>query len=277
MFGVTRTIGPWLPVSAVADTNLRHAMPELDSADRRRIIRGVWDNLGRTAAELPHLPVLQRTADGPGWECRDDTELRKLKARSGPAILFSGHLANWEIGLSVAATLDLRVSWFYRAASNPVVDRLLGYRGRAVPAQRPAVMAGAAVLGPRRSGVRREHLAVLQRLEADDGRSPAHPSVGGKADSKSATLLANLDRKILGSSQKEHRWVSRHHRVFAQSCLGPDLSLLLSEGKTSHRPAGISAARRGAFAGGSEIENNPATFPSALTLKTLMLPLTFER
>src|SRR5260370_6125947 len=86
---VTRTIGPWLPVSEVADTNLRHAMPELGSADRRRVIRGVWDNLGRTAAELPHLPALQRTADGPGWECRDDTELRKLKARSGPAILVS--------------------------------------------------------------------------------------------------------------------------------------------------------------------------------------------
>jgi KDO2-lipid IV(A) lauroyltransferase len=105
--------------------NLRRVMPELDAAARRQIIRGVWDNLGRTAAELPHLVLLQRTADGPGWECDDDSQLRMLRASGGPAILFSGHLANWEIGLSVAATLGLRVSWFYRPASNPVVDRLL--------------------------------------------------------------------------------------------------------------------------------------------------------
>jgi Kdo2-lipid IVA lauroyltransferase/acyltransferase len=122
---VARTIGPWLPVSGVADSNLRHAMPELDAAARRRIIQGVWDNLGRTAAELPNLALLQRTTEGPGWECDDDTELRRLQASGGPAILFSGHLANWEIGFSVAATLGLRVSWFYRAASNPAVDRLL--------------------------------------------------------------------------------------------------------------------------------------------------------
>ena len=122
---VVRTVGPWLPVSGVADTNVRRAMPELDAGSRRRIIRGVWDNLGRTAAELPHLASLQRTAEGPGWECDDDAELLRLQARGGPAILFSGHLANWEIGLSVAAAIGLRVSWFYRPASNPVADRLL--------------------------------------------------------------------------------------------------------------------------------------------------------
>src|SRR5205085_3990961 len=89
---VLRTIGPWLPVSEIADTNLRHAMPELDSAGRRRVIRGVWDNLGRTAAELPHLGALQQTAEGgPGWECSNYEALQTLQARGVPALLFSGH------------------------------------------------------------------------------------------------------------------------------------------------------------------------------------------
>jgi KDO2-lipid IV(A) lauroyltransferase len=47
---VARAVGPLLPVSRVADANLRRALPELDSAARRRVIRGVWDNLGRTAS-----------------------------------------------------------------------------------------------------------------------------------------------------------------------------------------------------------------------------------
>ena len=122
---VARKLGPWLPVSRVADANLRNGLPELDAAARRRVIRGMWDNLGRTAAELPHLAALERTTAGPGWECADDTELRALQVRGGPALLFSGHLANWEIGLPVAASLGLSVSWFYRAASNPLADRLI--------------------------------------------------------------------------------------------------------------------------------------------------------
>jgi KDO2-lipid IV(A) lauroyltransferase len=114
-----------LPVSRVAAENLRRAFPDLDAAERRLVVQGVWDNLGRTAAELPHLPSLRRTTDGPGWECGDDRELRALQARGGPALLFSGHLANWEIGLPVAASLGLSVAWFYRPASNPVSNQVM--------------------------------------------------------------------------------------------------------------------------------------------------------
>ncbi len=122
---VARKVGPWLPVSRVADANLRRALSHLDAAARTKVIQGVWDNLGRTAAELPHLATLQRTTAGPGWECTDDTQLRALQERGGPALLFSGHVANWEIGLRVAASLGLTVSWFYRAASNPLADRVI--------------------------------------------------------------------------------------------------------------------------------------------------------
>lgn len=123
--GFARALGKVLPNSQIADCNLRLAMPELDAAARRRIIGDVWENLGRTAAELPHVGALQRTESGPGWECEDDSVLQALKAKGGPAILFSAHLANWEIGFPVAAQLGLSVSWFYRAASNPLTDRMI--------------------------------------------------------------------------------------------------------------------------------------------------------
>ena len=130
---VARAIGPWLPASRVALGNLAFAMPELSPAARRGVMRGAWDNLGRTAAELPHLKTLRRTAAGPGWECDDDSTLAWLKRRGGPAILFTGHIANWEIGFPVAASLGLDVSWFYRPASNLLVDQVIqGLRRDAV-------------------------------------------------------------------------------------------------------------------------------------------------
>jgi Kdo2-lipid IVA lauroyltransferase/acyltransferase len=128
----------------VAEVNLARALPELDAPGRRRVVRGVWENLGRTVAEMPHVGALRRTVAGPGWECEDDSELRALRDRGGPAILFSGHLANWEIGLPVAAAIGLSVSWFYRAASNRAADAAIqDMRRRAMGADVPMFAKGA--------------------------------------------------------------------------------------------------------------------------------------
>ena len=122
---VARSIGPWLPVSQVADGNLALALPRLDAAARRQIIRGVWDNLGRTVAELPHVARLEQTASGPGWEIEGESIVRALAATGGPAIFFSGHLGNWELLPRAASHFGLSLASFYRAAANPAVDRLI--------------------------------------------------------------------------------------------------------------------------------------------------------
>ncbi|MBV9537600.1 MAG: lauroyl acyltransferase, partial [Acidisphaera sp.] len=89
---IARTIGPRLPVSAVADANLRQAFPELSPAARARLVRGVWENLGRTVAELPHLGRLDFNDAGPGWEVDGAEHAIGLIERGGPAILISAHL-----------------------------------------------------------------------------------------------------------------------------------------------------------------------------------------
>ncbi len=122
---VARTLGPRFMVSRVADRNLRHALPELTEAERCKIIRAMWDNLGRTSAELPHLSVLFRTCEGPGWEIEGEEHIERLKGANVPVIFFSGHFGNWEMILPIAAGLGLTVSGFYRAASNAHVDVMI--------------------------------------------------------------------------------------------------------------------------------------------------------
>ena len=121
---VMRRLGPLLPASRVADRNLRQALPDLDEADRRRVIRGVWDNLGRTIAELPHLAGFARTGSGPGWEIVGEQHLAALHG-DRQALFFSGHLGNWEMVLPIAAGLGLKVAGFYRAASNARIDAVI--------------------------------------------------------------------------------------------------------------------------------------------------------
>ena len=50
-----RTVGPHIPVSARAVKNLSAAFPEKSPAEIAAIVRAMWDNLGRVAAEYPHL------------------------------------------------------------------------------------------------------------------------------------------------------------------------------------------------------------------------------
>ncbi len=144
---IARAIGPLLPVNRVGHANLRLALPELDAQARRRILRAMWDNLGRTAAEMPHLASFRRTMSGPGWECPDDRPMRAVRDAGGPALVFSGHIGNWEIGFPAAAGFGVRIAWLYRAASNRAVDRL-------IQAQRAGATGGVAMFPKGAAGAR---------------------------------------------------------------------------------------------------------------------------
>ncbi len=119
-------LGPRLPVSRVAETNLRLALPEIDAPARAAILRNVWRNLGRVAFELPYLPSLKRTPSGPGFEVVGDDQLEAIARDGGPAIFFAAHIGNWEFCPLSAADHGLRMSNFYRAAKNTAVDELIG-------------------------------------------------------------------------------------------------------------------------------------------------------
>lgn len=121
-----RVVGPLLPSSRIIIRNLELAMPELGASERRRIMRGVWENLGRTMGELPHLANLkENTPTGPGFEVQGAEYLAQVVARGGPVLFVSGHIGNWEMLPPAVARHGAAFASFYRAAGNPLVDALL--------------------------------------------------------------------------------------------------------------------------------------------------------
>jgi KDO2-lipid IV(A) lauroyltransferase len=196
---VARSIGPWLAVSRVADANVRLALPGLDTPARRTLIRGVWDNLGRTVAELPHLPNLRATPRGPGWELVGAEQLAPLRAAGGPAILFSAHLANWELLTAIAATHGVVPAVVYRPASNPIADRMINaIRREAIGARVKMFPKGAegarGVLAHLRGG---GVLAMLADQKMNDGIAAplfGHPSMTASAG---AALALRFRCKLL--------------------------------------------------------------------------------
>ena len=168
---VARAVGPLLPVTRVAEINLRLALPELDAAGRRQVIRGAWENLGRTVGEFPHLSKLKRTASGPGWEVVGEQIILDLAARGGPAIFFSGHIGNWEMLPVGSAAFGVAFSSMYRAAANPAVDALVTQlRQDAIGVKVPMFSKGAAGAKAAMSHLRAGgYLGLLMDQKLNDG------------------------------------------------------------------------------------------------------------
>ena len=118
-----RALGPRLPVNELARKNLERAFPEKAAGEIGNIITGMWDNLGRTAFEYPHLDRL-KIYDGDIVEVTGTDIIDALKNDGKPGIFFAGHLANWEIQPLSVTQWGLPVHLVYRAPNNPLMENL---------------------------------------------------------------------------------------------------------------------------------------------------------
>ncbi|MBO0754896.1 MAG: lipid A biosynthesis lauroyl acyltransferase [Bradyrhizobiaceae bacterium] len=137
-----RSIGPRLRENRVGYENLRAAFPEKSAAEIEKILRGVWDNLGRVAAEFAHLDRLCGK-EGEVWpfvEYAPDSlaRFKHLRSDGKPALVFAAHLANWELPAVIAAKNGLDTMVLYRrpnigAVADAVIDIRQGSMGTLVP------------------------------------------------------------------------------------------------------------------------------------------------
>ncbi|MBV9969143.1 MAG: lipid A biosynthesis lauroyl acyltransferase [Xanthobacteraceae bacterium] len=128
-----RTIGPWLPEHRTGRANLRAAFPEKSDAEIETILRGVWDNLGRTGAEIAHLDHIC-SGDRYNRTYIDYTpesieRFLAVKDDGKPAVVFAAHLANWELPAVIAASDGLESTVLYRRPNlGAVADAVIALR-----------------------------------------------------------------------------------------------------------------------------------------------------
>ena len=126
---IARTLGPLLPAHRTALSNLRAAFPEKSEGEIGAILRGAWENLGRTGAEYAHLGELfDFDPDRPGEgriEVQGIDEFVALRDDGKPGLIFSAHLANWELPAICAARFGLEATAVFRAPNDPAVARVV--------------------------------------------------------------------------------------------------------------------------------------------------------
>lgn len=119
---LARNIGPKLAASRKGIKNLEAAYPENTTQENHEIIRDVWDNLGRTMGEYPHL----KTIAAKRVEVVNKDIFDAMLKNDDPAIYIGAHIGNWETMVGWAAiNYDTDVDITYRAPNNPFVRTLL--------------------------------------------------------------------------------------------------------------------------------------------------------
>jgi KDO2-lipid IV(A) lauroyltransferase len=124
-----RLIGPLLREHRIGRNNLSAAFPEKTPAEIDAILMRVWDNLGRVGGEFAHLDRVwdydpERPQQG-RIEIPEATIalFEKLIKDGKGALIFSAHLANWELPALAAPAYGLNSAVLFRRPNIAAVDR----------------------------------------------------------------------------------------------------------------------------------------------------------
>jgi len=123
MFG--RFIGPLFGITGIARQQIRLAFPDWADDKVDPTVRDMWENVGRTLAEYPHLYKFKRKFQSNEIPIEGKEILENMRDKNKQAIFFSAHLGNWELSLLLGQRYDLDLISIYRAPNNPWVDWIL--------------------------------------------------------------------------------------------------------------------------------------------------------
>ena len=115
----------------VVEENLRHAFPEMSDAQRRRLIRGMWEHLFLLVLEVAHA---SRKIHETNW--RDYVVLTnvapmvELLVSDRPKMLITCHFGNFEVAGFMLGVLGFPTYTVARKLDNPYLDDFISrFRG----------------------------------------------------------------------------------------------------------------------------------------------------
>jgi Kdo2-lipid IVA lauroyltransferase/acyltransferase len=108
--------------------NLEIAFPEKNAVERKAILRGTFDNLGRVLGEVSQFPratpeKLRKIVDFDLDEVSRELYARN-KAEKRGVLITTGHLGNWELLVFGFAALHEPISYLARPIDNPMIEDL---------------------------------------------------------------------------------------------------------------------------------------------------------
>jgi KDO2-lipid IV(A) lauroyltransferase len=123
-----RRLGPWLREHRIGRQNLALAFPEKSAEEIDALLLKVWENLGRFGGEFAHLDRVWdydlAHPERSRIELPDATiaTFEKLMNDGKGALVFSAHLANWELPALAAPAYGLESAVLFRRPNVAAID-----------------------------------------------------------------------------------------------------------------------------------------------------------
>lgn len=194
---IARTLGPLTSANRIGRDNIAGAFPDKSDAERAAILREAWDNLGRVACEYVHMDRIwdfdAAHPDSGRITATPETVAlyERLRDDGKPAIVFSAHLANWELPAIAAARHGIESAVLYRTPNSPAVAKeILRLRQDSMGTLVAAGMSAPFKLA--RALERGQHIGML--VDQRFGRGPRVDFLGRPAQAN--PLLAQLARRF---------------------------------------------------------------------------------
>ena len=105
--------------------NLQLALPELNDDQRRVILKGVCDNLGRLLGEFSQFPKItpDNINDLIVYDGLENYERAACQGRG--VLLLTGHFGAWELCAFAQGAYGHPLSFLVRPLDNPLLDRMI--------------------------------------------------------------------------------------------------------------------------------------------------------
>lgn len=189
----------WLaPFNARHDRVRRHlalAMPDLGDAERDRLIGNMWENLGRTSAEMLLLPEL--IAERGRFTYSDEAAAIIEACRGKGIIMCSLHQGNWELVGWWPRLLGLSLAAVYKRLHNPYSETFL--RSLRLPIYDAGLLEAGNVSALRLRSLARRGTAISLLADLPDDTGIEAPFFGhpAKLASFPIVLARHLDLPVL--------------------------------------------------------------------------------
>ena len=167
---LARKLGPMIPVTRRAQKAMARAFPEMSAAEREGHIRAMWDNLGRTFAEYPHLDKFWAVKPGARIEISGMEHALAAIAKGKGGLFASGHCGNWELMPRCIADIGHKGTLVYRPPNNPYVDAWIAAQ-RKIGLPTMAAKGGDGVRAIIKTLKENAFIAMLVDQKANDGIS----------------------------------------------------------------------------------------------------------
>ncbi|PYS88942.1 MAG: hypothetical protein DMF62_08495 [Acidobacteria bacterium] len=108
--------------------SLEIAFPEMDAAERKRILRASVENIGRTAVEFAKFQPANAEESKQiiefDFESEEFQAYKKAKAERRGVLMPTAHIGNWELLLSGFALQYEPIYFMARELDNPLIDKM---------------------------------------------------------------------------------------------------------------------------------------------------------